>query len=67
MAKYEFVKETKIKSLTEDEVFWYTKKDGVYVTDSLSFNEQVARDRFEIIKVKGSLIPTVEVVETYEN
>ena len=61
MAKYEFVKEIKINGM----VFYYTKKDGAYVSDSLSSDEQIARDTFNRI-VEGGSATTNIILETRE-
>jgi hypothetical protein len=59
--KFEFIYEN---NLLNGEICWYTKKDGEYVSDSYSFDEEAAVKKFELI-VKGETIKT-EVVKTIE-
>jgi len=70
MSKIEFIKETKIEqtlSGMQERSMWYTKKDGRFVPDSLSYNEKIARETFDWIKAGKSLEPVIAVVDTYED
>ena len=62
--KIEFIKETKM----DGEVVYYTKVDGRYINNSLSFNEKNARNLFERIKKDGknALENKLEIVESFE-
>lgn len=61
--KYEFVKETNFKN----ETIYYTKKDGCYLSDTLSMDENKARELFNIVTERGDMRPIVEVLETKYN
>ena len=60
--KFEFVKETSFEGKT----FWYTQKNGNYISESLKHDRAEAYSLFEIIKERGDLQPTREVEESYE-
>ena len=59
----EFIKETDYKG----GIAYYTRAEGIYVTDSLSLDEAKARSLFELIKEKGidALKTKKEVIETF--
>jgi hypothetical protein len=60
--KIELVKETKANG----EVIYFTNVDGKYVNDSLTLNEEKAREIYEgIVKNKGKYI-NVEILELTE-
>lgn len=61
--KYEFVKETKFNG----ESIFYTTKDGSYISDSMSLNEDKGRELYNIIIERGDLKPIIEVIETKYN
>jgi len=70
MSKIEFIKETKVEQTStgmQERSMWYTKKDGRFVTDSLSYSEQIARETFEFLKSGKSLEPVITVIETHED
>jgi hypothetical protein len=58
----DFIKETDHKG----SIVYYTRIDGIYVTDSLLLEEAKARSFFEFIKENGpnALKTKVEVIET---
>lgn len=61
--KYELVKETNYEGKT----MFYTKLDGYYVSDSLSYDENKARELYNVIIERGHLKPIVEVLDTKYN
>ena len=61
MTKYEFIKEEHFGS----PAWYYTKKDGIYVTDSGHSDYQRALDKYNHIVNKGEL-KKVEVLQTTE-
>jgi hypothetical protein len=61
--KYEFVKETKFNG----EFIFYTTKNGSYISDSMSMNEDKGRELYNIIIERGDLKPIIEVIETKYN
>jgi hypothetical protein len=62
--KIEFIKETKM----DGEEYYFTRVDGSYITNSLSFNEGKARELLERIKKDGptALDTKKEIIETIE-
>jgi hypothetical protein len=58
----DFIKETDHKG----SIAYYTRIDGIYVTDSLSLEEAKARSFFELIQKDGpnALKTKVEILET---
>jgi hypothetical protein len=58
----DFIKETDHKG----NVAYYTRIDGIYVTDSLSLEEEKAKSLFELIKKDGpnALKTKVEILES---
>jgi hypothetical protein len=58
----DFIKETDHKG----SIVYYTRIDGIYVTDSLSLEEAKARSLFELIQKDGpnTLKTKVEILET---
>jgi hypothetical protein len=58
----DFIKETDHKG----SIVYYTRIDGIYVTDSLSLEEAKAKLFFELIKENGpnALKTKVEILET---
>jgi len=65
MTKYEFIKEEHFGSPD----WYYTKKDGVYVSDSGHSDYQRALDKYNHIVNKGELkkIAVLETIEKEEN
>jgi len=61
--KFEFVKETKI----DGGVIFYTTKNGSYMSESMSLNEEQGRKLYNVIVERGDLKPIVEVLETKYN
>ena len=64
MPKYELIKETKLHE--DGRIIYYTNKDGLYVSNSLSDNYEQALKYFNTIKKEGTLVPKIEVLETVE-
>ena len=61
--KIEFVKETKVSG----DVYYYTTTNGYYVNNSLSGDENEARELFELIKKDyTALEPKKTVLESFE-
>jgi hypothetical protein len=62
--KIEFVKDTK----QDGEVTYHTRVDGYYISNSLSFDENKARELFERIKKDGphALEDKREIIEIIE-
>ena len=58
----DFIKETDHKG----SIVYYTRIDGIYVTDSLALDEAKAKSFFELIKKDGpnALKTKVEILET---
>jgi hypothetical protein len=58
----DFIKETDHKG----SIAYYTRIDGIYVTDSLALDEAKAKSFFELIKENGpnALKTKVEILET---
>jgi hypothetical protein len=61
MKKFEFIQQT--KRTNENEHWYYTKENGNYVSDSGSFDKEIAYERFKILSNGGSLEPKCEVLE----
>lgn len=62
-SKVEFIKETDYKG----ETVYYTRKDGRLVPDSLRFNENTAREVYNVVVKNGSTEPKIEILETNYN
>lgn len=58
--KFEFVKETKV----DGGVIFYTTKNGSYISESMSLDENKGRELYNVIVERGDLKPIVEVLET---
>ena len=61
MAKFEFVTET--NPVTQS-VIYYTKRDDLFVENSLSHNKDKAYDRFINISCGVKTEPIIEITET---
>ena len=59
-SKIEFVKETKV----DGGVIYYTTKNGSYISESTSLDENKGRELCNMIVERGDLKPIVEVLET---
>jgi hypothetical protein len=57
--KLEFIKETRV----DGSVIYFTEKNGSYVSNSLSHDEEKGKEFFENIK---NAIPKKEVIEIYD-
>ncbi len=58
--KFEFVKETKV----DGDVIYYTTKNGSYISESMSLDENKGRKLYNVIVERGDSKPIVEVLET---
>jgi len=61
MKKIEFVQQTRYNS---SDIWYYTSIDECYVSDSGSFDKEVAYDKFTILANGGSLEPIKTILET---
>jgi len=61
MAKFEFVKET---NPVTQAVIYYTKKDDLYLENSLSYDKAKAYDRFINLSSGIKTDPIIEITET---
>ena len=61
MKTLEFIAEKRYESET---IFYYTKIDGHFVSDSGSHNRDVAYEKFTYLSNGGSLEPTQTILET---
>jgi hypothetical protein len=61
MAKFEFVTETNVVTQS---VIYYTRKDELFMENSLSHNKEKAYDRFINISSGVKTEPIVQVLET---
>lgn len=70
MSKFEFVKETKVeygKDGYTERSFYYTRKDGRFIADSLNYNESIAKGCYDLLVAGKSFEPVITVLETYED
>lgn len=58
--KWEFIKETKY----DGETIYYTRKNGLYISETVALSEEKGRKLYNIIIERGNLGPVVEVLET---
>jgi hypothetical protein len=61
MKKFQFIQQTKRTNASEH--WYYTSENGNYVSDSGSFDKEIAYERFKILADGGSLEPKTEVLE----
>jgi hypothetical protein len=61
MKKIEFVQQTRINS---SDIWFYTAINDCYVSDSGSFDKEVAYEKFIILSNGGSLEPLKTILET---
>jgi len=70
MSKFEFVKETKVeygKNGFIERCFWYTRKDGRFIADSLNYDESIAKQCYDLLISGKSFEPVITVLETHED
>jgi hypothetical protein len=60
MKKFEFISETKYNK--PNDPYYFTKEDGLYVSDSGSFDKDTAYEKFLFLAQGGSLTPKTEVL-----
>ena len=65
--KYEFVHEQEIKLNEETRNIYYTKKNGYFVSDSLSSDKEQAKKLFDLVVKHDGELKTTTVLETIEN
>lgn len=61
MKKIEFVQQVRYNS---NDIWYYTAIDECYISDSGSFNKEVAYEKFTILLNGGSLEPVKTILET---
>jgi hypothetical protein len=61
MKKIEFVQQVRYNS---NEIWYYTSINDCYVSDSGSFDKEVAYEKFTILSNGGSLEPVKTILET---
>lgn len=61
MKKIEFVQQVRYNS---NEIWYYTAINDSYVSDSGSFDKEVAYEKFTILSNGGSLEPVKTILET---
>ncbi len=65
--KFEFVHEKEIKLDEEIRNIYYTKKNGYFVSDSLSSDKETAQKLFELVVKHDGVLKTTTILETIEN
>lgn len=60
MKKYQFVSETKYNK--PDDPYFFTKEDEKYVSDSGSYDKEIAYEKFILLTQGGSLEPKIQVL-----
>jgi hypothetical protein len=65
--KFEFVHEQEIKLNEEIRNVYYTKKNGCFVSDSLSLDREIAQKLFELVVKHDGVLKTTTILETIEN
>jgi len=65
--KFEFVHEQEIKLNEETRNIYYTKKNGYFVSDSLSSDKELAKKLFDLVVKHDGELKTTTVLETIEN
>lgn len=65
--KFEFVHEEEIQLNAETRNIYYTKKNGFFVSDSLSSDKATAKKLFDLIVKHNGELKTTTVLETIEN
>ena len=64
---YEFVHEQEIKLNEEIRDIYYTKKDGYFVSDSLSSDKAHAKKLYELIVKHNGNLKTTTILETQQS
>ena len=65
--KFEFVHEEEIQLNAETRNIYYTKKNGLFVSDSLSCDKDTAKKLFDLIVKNNGEMKKTTVLETIEN
>ncbi len=65
--KFEFAHEQEIKLNEEIRNIYYTKKNGYFVSDSLSSDKELAKKLFDLIVKHNGELKTTTILETIEN
>ncbi len=60
MKKYEFVSETKYNK--PDDPYFFTRLDEKYVSDSGSYDKDIAYEKFILLTQGGSLEPKIQIL-----
>ena len=60
MKKYQFVSETKYNK--PDDPYFFTKEDEKYVSDSGSYDKDIAYEKFILLTQGGSLEPKIQIL-----
>tara|TARA_S200002703_G_C3777548_1_gene239436 strand:+ start:856 stop:1071 length:216 start_codon:yes stop_codon:yes gene_type:complete len=63
---YEFVHEQEIKLNEETRNIYYTKRNGYFVSDSLSSDKEQAKKLFELVVKHNGVLKTTTILETKE-
>lgn len=61
MKKFKFIQQTKRSN--QNEHWYFTTENDCYVSDSGSFDKEIAYEKFKILSNGGSLEPKSEVLE----